>query len=664
MKNWLVIRLILSIVLINFLLFAKTPNHLKGQTSPYLKQHLYNPVDWYPWGKKAFKKAKMEHKLIFLSIGYSTCHWCHVMEEESFSDKKIAAILNRYFVAIKVDKEELPQIDKYYQNIYKIAKGKNGGWPLNIILDENKRVLFISTYIPPIPEYGSKGLGDIALTFGKLYAKKGYIKPLNIPKTIKKEKVDVDFKNFYTKVVRKIYKKYDKTYKGFGKKKKYPKSSTIDLLLDIYELTGNTLAKKMAFETLDAMIKGSIYDQIDGGFFRYTTDRKWLSPHFEKMLYSNAQILSTYIKAYKLESKKRYKEIVLQSIKEVDKHFKSKEGLYFSASDANSKNGEGGYYIYKYKDTLTYLTKMGVKKENAKEALRYLDISADGNFDSEFALARITNRKKPKNLERIIKLLNLKRDFIGFPFVDKKIITSWNAMMIKTKLKASIINPSFKKEALKSLKALIKLMQKQNGSLYHQTINGLKPKQAGFLEDYAYLIDTLLASYNETFDEKYLKNASFLTKIAIKKFYSKNSWYLDEKHYTKADVDDNYYTSELSIMIEDLLKVATYKSSLKLYEIAKKSIKNFSASIINDPVTNSQIVDDFIAYKLGFVIIKSNKTNLIKYQKDIKTIRYPFLLKEQVDSDKFLSCDIKSCFGYGSFKDIKKLILNRENPIE
>lgn len=654
MKNFFVIFLFA----IN--LWANEPNHLLGQTSPYLKQHLYNLVDWYPWSKKAFLKAKKEHKMIFLSIGYSTCHWCHVMARESFNDKRVAKLLNKYFVSIKVDKEEMPQIDKKYQRIYEKIYHKKGGWPLSVFLTEDLKPFYMGKYIPKEDGYGSPGLIKLLQKFSKMYQKDRssiykLVKDM-IKKYHHKQRIENNLQtNLIKTAISNIKKSFDKKYKGFGKGAKYPESSKINLLMDYYKVYKDKQSLKIALQTLKAMQKSSIYDVISGGFFRYTTDRAWQSPHFEKMLYSNAQIISSYAKAYHLEKNQYFKEVIEKSIDEFDKHFTNKNGLYYSASDAESNSKEGGYYIFRYQDILHKLLSKGIKKSDALKTLKYLDIEQDGNYDSEYALPFIKGDKKPKNFTKIIKIIQTVKEKRDFPFLDKKIITSWNAMMIKAKLQASYIKHSYKKEAMKSLDNLLSLMQK-NDILYHQALDGKKPLQKGFLEDYAYMIDALLYAYEITLKNSYLKKASILNNTAIKNFYKKGKWYLSSDKLVLADGDDTYYSAPLSMMLKNILTLSTFESSLKLKKIFEKSISEFYHNMINNSGKYAQMINDLLRYKKGIILIKSSKSNLLKYKKEIAHINYPFLLKEAIKSNQFLSCDLKSCFGYGNFQTVKKKI--------
>ena len=348
-------------------------NELSQSTSPYLLQHKENPVNWMEWSDRAFKKAKDEQKLIFLSIGYSTCHWCHEMARLSFSQKDVAEILNKDFVSIKVDKERLSYIDSYYQEGYRIINNKSGGWPLTVILLPNKKPVYFGTYMPK--EMLKDLLREIASSKKeKLNAVASDIeKSLTSYKNIKVNEGEI--KNDLLKKAFNGYKEmYDFENKGFSQAPKFPQANSIDALLNIYLIKGNKEALTMATDMLDAMARGGIYDQIDGGFFRYSVDAQWTIPHFEKMLYTNAELISVYAKAYKITKKKLYAKVVKESIKEMDKRFMH-NGLYFSASNADSKNEkgkeqEGYYFVFGYKKALEYLVAHKVSKVRAKKGVR------------------------------------------------------------------------------------------------------------------------------------------------------------------------------------------------------------------------------------------------------------------------------------------------------
>jgi len=307
------VKKLILFTLILFQVVFVSANQLSTETSPYLLQHKNNPVNWYPWNTEALKKAKKENKLIFLSIGYSTCHWCHVMAHESFEDKIVAKILNQNFISIKMDKEQFPHIDSYYQSIYRLMNKKAGGWPLTIIMTPDKKPFFSGTYIPKEQGYGSKGLLNILNTIIKYdkneLSKSGekILQTLTNNENIQNSNVLIK-KNIELKALVQYKTYYDSTYKGFSLAPKFPQASKITNLLKIYESTSNKEALTMAIDALTAMAKGGIYDQIEGGFYRYSVDKKWEIPHFEKVLYTNAELLNSYAAAYKITKNPLYKK--------------------------------------------------------------------------------------------------------------------------------------------------------------------------------------------------------------------------------------------------------------------------------------------------------------------------------------------------------------------
>ncbi|NPA27930.1 MAG: thioredoxin domain-containing protein, partial [Epsilonproteobacteria bacterium] len=396
-------KLLLAAILI---MGVSAKNRLENEESYYLKMHANNPVNWYPWSEEAFERAKKENKLIFLSIGYSTCHWCHVMEKESFENPEIAKLLNRDYIAIKVDKEERPDIDKFYQQLYRVMRNRSGGWPLTMILTPNKRPLFAATYIPAEDIYKRSGLKSILPLIAKEYKKnpqkfeevgEGI---LELAKAInrvsnKKEPISLDIIN---RVKLESSLVFDKEYGGFGKGAKFPQEALLNLLLDIYQLKEDKEILQMVDKTLLAMAKGGLFDHIEGGFFRYSTQRDYSIPHFEKMLYSNGNLIELYSRAYLITSKPLYKKIVKETIEFIDKRF-FYNGLYFSASDADSNGKEGEYFLYDFKSVVDELVKRGFKKEEAIEELNNLSITADGNFRDELSHVILKGEVKEEIVE-------------------------------------------------------------------------------------------------------------------------------------------------------------------------------------------------------------------------------------------------------------------------
>ena len=646
--------------------WAKHPytNALIKEHSPYLQQHAHNPVNWYPWGKEAFVKAKKEHKMIFLSIGYSTCHWCHVMEEESFTDVTVAKLLNDDFISIKVDREQYPQIDKKYQKIYKDVYGKRGGWPLSIFMTADKEVFFIGTYIPKEEGYGSKGLLNLLPSFVKLAKENSaFQKAIEQYKNIATQKT-LQTKlnsNIMQRVVKKIEKEFDSTYGGFAKRPKFPEASKLALLLDIYRLDGNQRAFFMAEQTLKKMAQGGLYDQIGGGFFRYTTDEAWQIPHFEKMLYTNAELITVYVTLYEMTGEKLYKKVIEESIAQMEKNY-MQEGVYLSASDADSNGEEGGYFIYDYTKLKRALKEKGWKPKEIEEVLAYMGIEEDGNIDGEFSQPHITSERVPAKLEAFkvyLKALSARRTF---PFVDKKVNTAWNAMMIKALFYASRMDTQYLALAQKRLEGLLWRMYVKQ-TLFHQTLLGTVPTQKALLEDYAFLIDALIEGYERSYDEGYLKLAETLTKEAVEKFYRNKRWYLsDDGIEAYADFDDRYYTSALSVMLDDLVGMSSLTEALKYNAIVKETITNMGAVLESTPAFAPKLVHTFLRLSKGDIIIHAKREKLLLAQDKLDKVAYPFILSKVQESDEYLACKTTMCFAHD--KNITKLIEKIEKAVK
>jgi len=643
-------------------------NALIGEPSPYLQQHAHNPVNWYPWGEEAFAKAKKEHKLIFLSIGYSTCHWCHEMEKESFTDETVAKMLNDNFVSIKVDREEYPQIDKKYQQLYMAFYGERGGWPLSVFLTPEGKVFHLGTYIPKEEGYGSKGLLNMLPSFTALKENRAVLKKLtvayeNAQKQIfwKRDLKEGGLKTLLQKTVAAIAKEFDAQNGGFASRPKFPESSKIELLLNIYRLTGDENAYRMAETTLTKMARGGIYDQIDGGFFRYTTDVLWQNPHFEKMLYTNAELIPLYVRMFEETKDPLYKKVVEETTSEMQRHFMQNR-LYFSASDADSDGEEGGYFIYSYEKVKEALLKKGMQPEVLEEALAYLGIEEDGNVDGELSHAHIAGDKKPKGIKEVKAYLKRLREKRNFPFVDRKIITAWNAMMVKALFSASRIDQLYLDDAKESLKRLWALMRRNN-VLYHQTLLGKIPKQKALLEDYAFLSDALLEGYERTYDTDYLAKAEVLGREAIRKFYKKGIWYLsDDQIEAVADFDDRYYTSALSVMLESFMKLAALSEDFSYLDVVKRTIAEQGAILQDAPAKVPKLVNVYLRMKKGDVIIHAKKRLLRNVRKEIEAIRYPFVLSKVEQSNEYLACRINSCFAYD--RNITALIEKIEKAVK
>ncbi len=640
-------------------------NALIDEESPYLRQHAHNPVDWLPWGEEAFAKAKRENKPIFLSIGYSTCHWCHVMERESFEDEEIAKLINRYYVPIKVDKEERPDIDKYYQSVYALMHRRSGGWPLTIIMTPDKIPYFSATYIPPEDGYGVEGMKTILPKLAKLYhehpeqvRRRGQAVLRLVERYLhaRFDPVKLDTA-LAKKALEALWQRFDRRYGGFGKGVKFPEAATLDLAMDIFLITKDPRALTIVTKTLDAMAKGGIYDQIEGAFFRYSTARDWSMPHFEKMLYTNAELVRIYTRAYFMTKKQLYKEVVAQTVRQIDSRF-GYEGLYKSASDADTAGEEGRYFLFAYDEVLEFLLKNGVSKQEAERALQALGITPDGSFDGEFSVPV----RKGEVDEKIMRLLRQLRKKVAYPFIDSKIITAWNALFIDAKLRASLLFPEFRDEALRSLDKLVATMH-ADGRLYHQALAGKRPKKEALLEDYAFLIQALLQAYEVTFDMRYLDTALTLLEEAKRRLYKDGIWYLGAG--VPADLSDSYYASALATLYHDMLTLALLREDLELFAFAKRSIDAKSALIAASPDRYPSATRAALRLALGDVVLKGK--DIEKYLVRIAQLRYPYIYVKKAAIKGYMACKIDLCFqeakDFATIASSVEKLLNRERKI-
>ncbi|MGE3613872.1 MAG: thioredoxin domain-containing protein [Sulfurimonas sp.] len=649
-------------LILSFTIFVFASNNLANETSPYLLQPKENPVDWHPWSEEAFLKAKQENKLIFLSIGYSTCHWCHVMAHESFENEHFAKLLNKYFISIKVDREELPHIDAYYQKVYRTMHNKSGGWPLTIMMTADKKPFFSGTYVPLSAGYGSEGLiniiNGVAVTSHQKLSQRGekVLASMQLSQNIPNHKTPLHSDLAY-RTINEFQSYYDFKNSGFSKQPKFPEASKIILLLKLYESRKNQESLDMALMTLDAMAKGGIYDQIEGGFYRYTVDEKWQIPHFEKMLYTNGELLEAYSLAYKHTKNPLYKKIIDETIAQMDKRFQI-GGVYMSASNADSKNREGKneegfYFVYEHDEAFEYLKKRGLEKADIDAALAYLGIKEDGNFDGDLSNPHITEKVAPKNLKKAKEMLLEMRKTREYPFVDNKINTAWNALYIKGKFKAAIVDKKFILQAKKSLDALLEKMYVK-GELYHQSIPNAKPTQKALLEDYAFLAATLFEAYQATLEQRYFELYIEIVGKSVTLFYKNGRWIESNDGFeTYADISERAYASALAQQSINLLNYATVLADTKKFAMAKEITESFSGTINTNSSSHPTATLASLMFKYESVFIKSTKSNLERF--DANDIKYPFVYKYLYDANEYLACKINSCFSYGTeFEKVKK----------
>ena len=576
-------------------------NALIHETSPYLLQHAHNPVDWYPWGDEALNKAKKENKMLLISVGYAACHWCHVMEHESYEDTVVANVMNTNFVCIKVDREERPDVDQVYMNAAYLING-NGGWPLNALAMPDGKPFFAGTYFPKdkwikLLEYFSDLYKNQR---EKLEEQADHVsKGINDIENVPKNNSSVSFsESTMDAMFSTLIQRIDIDKGGTKGSMKFPMPSIWEYLLQYHYLNKNANALKVVEITLQHMAYGGIYDQVGGGFSRYATDPNWHAPHFEKMLYDNAQLVSLYSHAFQLTKNPLYKKIVYETIAFVKRELTSSEGGFYSSLDADSEGEEGKFYVW---------SKNGIKEilgSDAEIFSDYFGITGKGNWESNKNIPDIIEGEK--NIEKKYNLsvdqLQNKIDKLKFkvlqarekrirPHTDDKILTSWNALMTKGLLDAyeAFDEKDFLQMAEANIDFLLKNISTKENALFRNYKNG-KATIPAFLDDYAFLIGALIDYYQVNFKEEYLQKANDFTQYAEKHFYDKVSgmyFYTDDQHSNliarKMEVADNVISSSNSEMAKNLLFLSLYFENENYENQSGQLVKNVLEDIKKNP---------------------------------------------------------------------------------
>ena len=578
---------------------SKHTNHLIHESSPYLLQHAHNPVNWYPWGKEALEKAKNENKMLIISIGYAACHWCHVMEQECFEDEEVAKFMNDNFIAIKVDREERPDIDQVYMNAVQLITGQ-GGWPLNCLALPDGSPIHGGTYYPKKKWLDMLSKVSDFVKNNPVKAKEHALALTQGVKASEKVIASTEEKDFIMETLDRIFdtwkSRIDFQEGGSSRAPKFPLPIGYQFLLQYHYLTQNEKAEEAVFKTLDKMAFGGIYDQIGGGFSRYSTDKYWKVPHFEKMLYDNAQLISLYSMAYQKSKNTRYKTIVTETISFVERELSSPEGGFYSSLDADSEGEEGRFYVWKKEEIQKYLG------ENAELICDYYAISDRGNWemgsnilhkkqeDKFFAEKyKISESELLRRIQKAKKSLLEERSKRIRPGLDDKILTSWNALMIKAYVDAyrTFNSKEYMAKALENAEFILKNIKTPDYRLYRNFKNG-KASINAFLDDYAFTITAFISLYQASFDEKWLREAHSLTEYVITHFYDKSSgmfFYtsdIDPKLIArKTEITDNVIPSSNSEMAKALYLLGHYLSKEDYIEKAGNMLSIVQKDALN-----------------------------------------------------------------------------------
>lgn len=547
-------------------------NNLKNETSPYLLQHKNNPVHWYPWGEEAFTKAKTENKPVFLSIGYSTCHWCHVMAHECFEDIETADLMNKYFISVKVDKEERPDIDSIYMNVCQAMTG-SGGWPLSVFMTPEQKPFFAGTYFPkPAFERLLKRVHLLWQTQRDHLISSGteIEKSLSYENNTKGELSNSLIKQAFTQ----LEHSFDKQYGGFGNAPKFPMPHNLIFLLDYYCQTKTQPALDMVECTLTQMYKGGIFDHIGYGFSRYSTDRYYLAPHFEKMLYDNALLIISYIKAYAITNKVLYKTIAEKTAVYILREMTDPLGGFFSAQDADSEGEEGKYYLFVPHELPALLGQKTGEKLN-----EHFNITREGNFEGKSIPNLLHHSTRAEVSSDVLSEIYEYRKSRTQLHLDDKILTSWNGLMIGAfALLHRILGDTKYRTAAEQACQFIETELAQGDTLHVSFRNGRRGS-IGFLDDYAFYIFALIQLYETTFQQKYLDRAFALCKKAITDFFDKENggFYLygsfNEQLLLKPkETYDGAIPSGNSVMAYNLVFLSQLTEDSLFSEVTKKQL--------------------------------------------------------------------------------------------
>ncbi|MCF8241826.1 MAG: thioredoxin domain-containing protein [Melioribacteraceae bacterium] len=614
-------------------------NRLIQEKSPYLLQHAHNPVDWYPWSDEAFEKAQEEDKPVFLSIGYSTCHWCHVMEHESFEDAEVANLMNDAFISIKVDREERPDIDNIYMTVCQMMTG-GGGWPLTIIMTPGKKPFFSGTYFPKNSRYGRIGMTDLIKKISTVWKNDrtkvldsaeqitGYLQGLS--ENDEKAELNVEI---FTKAYSHLEKRFDENSGGFGNSPKFPSPQNLLFLLRYWKRTSDNRALDMVVKTLTKMRLGGVYDHIGFGFHRYSTDDKWLLPHFEKMLYDQAMLIIAYTETFQATKNTFFKQTAEEIIEYVLRDMTHPEGGFYSAEDADSEGEEGKFYTWKAKEIDELLN-----EEDAEIFKSIYNLKSEGNFAEEST--RMLNGTNIPHLNKTIaelskdlhttgeeltsRLNNIREKLFNerekriHPLKDDKILTDWNGLMIAALSKAGSVfgEPKYIDAAIKAVRFIEKYLRNEKGELLHR-FRGGDAKLNAHNDDYAFFIWGLLELYGATFDHEFINKTIHYQEIHINKFWDKENHGFfftandSEKLLVRTkEIYDGAIPSGNSAALNNLIVISRLTGQNHFEDFVTKMIDSFSASITKTPYGFAQMLcglDHVLNKSFEIVIASKNQ---------------------------------------------------------
>jgi uncharacterized protein YyaL (SSP411 family) len=584
----------------------KDPNRLIDETSPYLRQHAHNPVDWYPWGEEALHRARREDKPLLVSIGYSSCHWCHVMAHESFEEEKTARLMNEHFVNVKVDREERPDVDAIYMRAVVALTGR-GGWPLTVFLTPEGKPFFGGTYFPPEARHGLPAFRQVLLAAARSYRERkedilrsaqGLVSRI-VSQDLAPSAPDVEL-NAVTldQSVRRLSQSFDPRHGGFGGAPKFPQAMVLDFLLREYYRSGSSVTLRIVERSLEKMARGGIYDQLGGGFHRYSVDERWLIPHFEKMLYDNALLSQVYLRAFHATGKPLYRRIAKETLDYVAREMTSPEGGFYSSQDADSEGEEGKFFVWRLGEI-----QKALGREDAALFSQYFGVTEAGNFEGKNVLSvprdpDVVAHLAEVPMERLEDVVSRGREQLFsvreervHPERDDKVITSWNGLMLASFAEAGRVldEDRYRRIAVRNAEFLLRELRRE-GQLSHVYAGG-QFRVRGYLEDYACLIAGLLSLYETTFEERWFLEARALVDEMIPRFEdSLGAGFYDtdgqEELITRPrDWQDGALPSGNSMAADVLLRIHALTGETDYERLAEDILKAMSSTMAQHPLS-------------------------------------------------------------------------------
>ncbi len=593
------------------------PNRLQHETSPYLRQHADHPVDWYPWGEEAFTAAKEQDKPLLLSIGYAACHWCHVMAHESFEDAKTAAFMNEHFISVKVDREERPDVDDVYMQATLIFNRGSGGWPMTVFLTPDGHPFHAGTYYPPEPRYGMPSFQQVmAAVVETFHKKRGEVERTGRALAEELERAmtagmggepELLSPAILDAAAQEMLRRTDPVHGGLTRgKPKFPNPVTLEYLLRTYAATGHEQAREVVLFTLRKMVAGGMYDQLGGGFHRYSVDEKWLVPHFEKMLYDNALLSRVYLHGWQVSGDPFLREIAEDTLDYVLREMTAPEGGFYSTQDADSEGEEGKYFVWTADEIRAALDGV-VGKVDA--LLAYWGVTDEGNFEGKNILhaADMLERVAVRHglsVEQMrddvaaakAVLFTLRKNRVT-PARDEKIITAWNGMMLAAFAEAARVLGAgdYLEAAIANAHFLLREMVGPDGRLWRTHKDGVS-KINGYLEDYAHVIDGLLELYQATFDKHWFSEAQRLADIALKHFRAEDGGFYDTSDDHEAlivrprNVQDNATPSGSAMIAYELLRLTGYTAETRYEDAALSVYRVLGSALAEYPLSFGEML--------------------------------------------------------------------------